>query len=55
LANPPEAVKLAITIAFCYFINDKDLSWPNVKLKMLMNSRLLDELKTYDISKAKGD
>ena len=55
LANPPDAVKLAITIAFHYYIRDSNDSWPNVKLKMLMNSRLLTELQEYDIATARVD
>jgi hypothetical protein len=35
LANPPDAVKQCITVAFCYYKNDSNLDWANVKLKML--------------------
>jgi dynein heavy chain len=55
LANPPDAVKLAITIAFHYYFRSSDDSWANVKLKMLMNSRLLTELQEYDIATARPD
>jgi len=55
LANPPEAVKQAITVAFYYFVRDSNSEWPNVKLKMLGDMKLLDNLKNYDIAKAKSD
>lgn len=55
MANPPDAVKLAITIAFHYYFRSADDSWANVKLKMLMNSRLLTELQEYDIATARPD
>jgi len=55
LANPPEAVKQAITIAFHYYARDSNDTWANVKLKMLGNMQLLTSLKEYDISKAKSD
>lgn len=55
LANPPEAVKQAITIAFHYYCRDAKDDWANVKLKMLGNMQLLNSLKEYDISKAKSD
>ena len=55
LANPPESVKQAITVAFHYFVRDSNDSWPNVKQKMLGDMQLLANLKSYDISKSKVD
>ena len=55
LANPPEAVKQAITLAFHYYIRDSNDQWANVKLKMLGDMQLLANLKDYKIEKAKGD
>lgn len=55
LANPPDAVKQCITVAFCYYKNDSNLEWANVKLKMLGDMQLLQNLKAYEINKAKGD
>jgi len=55
LANPPEAVKQAITVAFLYFVRDSNTEWPNVKLKMLGDMKLLENLKNYEIGKAKSD
>lgn len=55
LANPPDAVKIAITIAFHYYCRSADDSWGTVKLKMLNDMQLLNNLKAYDIAKAKSD
>jgi dynein heavy chain len=54
LANPPQAVKQAITLAFFYFINDGNDDWGNVKLKMLGDMKMLEKLKTYEIGDAKN-
>jgi hypothetical protein len=35
--------------------SNADGSWPTVKLKLLGTMGLLDVLKTYDVSKTKGD
>lgn len=55
LAAPPEAVKQCITLAFYYFIRDSNDDWANIKLKMLGDMKMLEKLKTYDISVAKND
>lgn len=52
LANPPEAVKACITLAFFYFVKDANSEWSNVKLKMLGKMGLLEDLKNYKIGEA---
>jgi len=55
LANPSDAIKQAITVAFHYFVRDPKDDWANVKLNMLNDMKLLEKLKTYDVGKCKAD
>jgi len=55
LANPSDAIKQAITVAFYYFVKDSNAEWANVKLVMLNDMKLLEKLKTYDITKCRSD
>lgn len=55
LANPSDAIKQAITVAFYYFVKDANADWANVKLNMLNDMKLLDKLVNYDITKCRAD
>jgi len=55
LANPSDAIKQAITVAFYYFVKEANADWANVKLNMLNDMKLLEKLKTYDITKCRSD
>lgn len=51
LANPPDAIKMVCTITFHFYIKDGKVDdWPTVKQRMLGDMKMLENLKTYDIT-----
>ena len=56
LANPPEMIKTVCQITFQFYLKDgKNDDWGNVKLRMLGDMKLLDNLKSYDITTCTRD
>lgn len=56
LASPPQTVQDVCTMAWFLSLGSTAATdWPTVKLKLLGNMRLLDDLKTYNVEKTKGD
>jgi hypothetical protein len=55
LANPSDAIKQAITAAYYYFVRDAGSDWAaNIKPNMLNDMKLLEKLKSYDITKCQA-
>jgi len=57
LANPAQAIVDVCMI--CFFLypktNHNDTSWANIKIQTLNDTKLLDNLKSYDVSKTRAD
>jgi len=57
LANPAQAIVDVCMI--CFFLypktNHSDVSWANIKVQTLNDTKLLDNLKGYDVSKTRAD
>jgi hypothetical protein len=51
LAQPPAAIRHVATIVFHFMIKEgRDDSWDTVKVKLLSNPRLTDELQSKDMN-----
>jgi hypothetical protein len=56
LASPPAVIEAVCSIAyFLYPKTGADASWSNIKVGLLGDMRLLNNLKEYEVSKTKGD
>lgn len=51
LAQPPVAIRMVCTIVFHFMIKDgRDDSWDTVKVKLLNNNKLTEELQSKDMN-----
>lgn len=58
LATPPEAVLRVCKVAFFLYVElkeQKDDTWASLKTKLLGDMQLLNGLRTFDITKVKGE
>lgn len=56
LASPPSVIEQVCSIAyFLYPKTGSDASWSNIKVGLLGDMRLLNNLKEYEVSKTKSD
>ena len=56
LASPPAVIEAVCSIAyFLYPKTGPDASWSNIKVGLLGDMRLLNNLKEYEVSKTRAD